>query len=147
MVILSRLDEESSVKLVIAALAMQGLGMGIFFSPNTSSVLSAVEPRRFGIATAFINMNRNASNLVGVALATTVVTAVMSSQGFEPNLEGIASATSNDVQAAFTLGLQTSYRVMTGFMTAALILSAVVGKAAPSGASGGDDRRTIPADA
>ena len=143
MVLLSRLNENSSIELVITALAMQGLGLGIFFSPNASSVLSTVEPERFGIATAFLNMNRNASNLVGVALATTVVTAVMASQGFEPSLEGITSATSSDVQAAFTLGLQTSYRVMSGFLVAALILSAAAGKASSKGIAGGGDPRSM----
>ena len=72
-----------------------------------------------------------------MALATTVVTAVMASQGFEPNLEEIASAASDEVRVAFTLGLQTSYRLMTGFLAAALILSAVVGKSStPDSASG-----------
>ena len=131
MVILSGLNDDSRLELVITALIMQGLGMGIFFSPNASSVLSTVEPARFGIATAFVNMSRNASNLVGVALATTVVTAVMSSQGLEPNLEGIASATTNDLKVAFILGLQVSYRIMAGFLLTALILSAAVGKPSP----------------
>ena len=137
MVILSSLSEDSPLELVITALILQGLGMGIFFSPNASSVLSTIEPARFGIATAFVNMSRNASNLVGVALATTVVTAVMASQGFEPNLDEIASAASNEVRVAFTLGLQTSYRLMTGFLAAALILSAVVGKSSPPDSASG----------
>ncbi len=141
MVILSGLNENSPPELVITALMMQGLGMGIFFSPNASSVLSTVEPERYGIATAFVNMSRNASNLIGVALATTVVTAVMSSQGFEPSLEVIASAAGNEVQAAFTLGLQTSYRVMTGLLMAALILSAVVGKPSPPKVARSEDSR------
>ena len=117
--------------------------MGIFFSPNASSVLSTVEPERFGIATAFVNMSRNASNLVGVALATTVVTAVMSSQGLEPSLEVFTSTTGDEVRAAFTLGLQTSYRVMTGFLLAALILSALMGRpSSPDAVRGADDRTT-----
>ena len=141
MVILSSLSEDSPLELVITALILQGLGMGIFFSPNASSVLSTVESARFGIATAFVNMSRNASNLVGVALATTVVTAVMASQGFEPSLEEIASAASNEVRVAFTLGLQTSYRLMTGFLAVALVLAAVVGKSSPPDSARGAQPR------
>ena len=143
MVILSSLNEDSPLELVITALIMQGFGMGIFFSPNAGTVLSAVESARFGIATAFVNMNRNASNLVGVALATTVVTAVMASQGFEPNLDEIASATTKGVKVAFPLGLQTSYKIMTGFLLAALVLSAFAGKSSPPKAARGEDNRAV----
>ena len=52
--ILSRVTDDSSLALVLPALVLHGGGNGAFFSPNTSSILSAVGTRavrsRFGFA-------------------------------------------------------------------------------------------------
>ena len=126
---LSQLTESAPVGLVIGALAMQGIGMGTFYSPNASAVLSTVERSRYGIATAFLNMVRNTANVTGLAVATTIVVIVMSSQGFEPSLEAVASGGQQGVQAAFTDGLRTAFLVMTGFVGLAIVLSLITGGA------------------
>ena len=124
LLILSQLTSEAPTWLVVVALAMQGMGMGTFFSPNASAVLSTVDRSRYGIATAYMNMVRNAANVTGVGVATTIVTAIMATQGFEPSLEIIRnSAGGEGVKLAFTQGLRTTYLIMFGFVAGSIVLS------------------------
>ena len=126
---LSRSGESTSVAVVIAALAVQGVGMGAFFSTNANAVLSTVERARYGIATAFMNMVRSTANVTGVGLATAIVTATMGSLGYEPSLEAITSAGGGEgVKAAFVQGVQTAYLVMSGFVVIAIVLSSFKGE-------------------
>ena len=130
MLMLSRLGPTASVGPVITALALQGIGIGMFFSPNASAVLSTVERERYGIATAFLNMVRNTANVTGVGLATTIVAVTMASMGHEPTLDVVASAGDVEVvKAAFTQGLRTAYIVMSSFLVIAIVLSLVNGEA------------------
>ena len=80
--ILSRVSEDTSVLLVIPALMLQSGGMGVFYSPNTSSILSVVERSKYGVVTAFLNLVRNSANVASVAVATAVVTATMGIMGY-----------------------------------------------------------------
>lgn len=124
-VLLSRILDNPFVGVVVAAMVMQGVGMGGFYSPNASAVLSTVERPRYGVATAFLNLTRTTANVTGVALATTIVTAVMASQGYPPSLEAVASGGGEGIKAAFTQGLQTALLTMTGFLAVAILLSSV----------------------
>ena len=142
---LSRLDEHARVQLVIGVMVMQGMGMGIFYSPVASAVLSTVERQRYGIATAYLNLMRNTASVAGVALATTIVTAVMGSRGFEASLDAVASATAEaGVKAAFTEGLQTTYLVMLGFIVIALVLSSLKSDEVPEGSGPPEANRRMP---
>ena len=125
MLMLSRLDTTASVGPVVSALALQGIGMGMFFPPNASAVLSTVEPERYGIATAFMNMVRNTANVTGVGLATVLVTATMGSMGFEPTLGVVSSGGDAGAREAFTEGLRLAYIVTAGFVALALVLTMI----------------------
>ena len=118
--ILTRLTEGSSLTLVIPALIMSSSGMGMFYSPNTSSILSAVEQERYGVVSAFLNLVRNGANVTSIAMAAAIVTATMASMGYEPSL---AAVTGGGVTHAFTLGMSRAYMVMTVLLLAGLIVS------------------------
>lgn len=107
--------------------------MGTFFSPNASAVLGTVERSRYGIATAYMNMVRNAANVTGVGIATTIVTAVMATQGFEPSLEVIRNPVSGEgVKLAFTQAIRSAYLIMFGFVAGSFVLSLYRTSIAPS---------------
>jgi len=48
------LGEESSLSFVIASLAVIGFGFALFASPNTNAVMSSVERRSYGVASAVL---------------------------------------------------------------------------------------------
>ena len=125
---LSRLGESTPLWIVMAALVTQGIGMGSFYSPNASAVLSTVERERYGVATAFMTLMRTGAGVIGIAMVTSVVTAVMGSQGFEPSLDAIMSDGGEGVKTAFTQGLRTAYLMMSSFIVVALALSVFKGE-------------------
>ena len=124
LLLLALVDESTSIAFIVVALVLQGLGMGSFSSPNASAVLSTVDRSKYGIATAFLNMVRNTANVIGVAVATTIVTATMASSGYEPSLDAVSAAgAAEGVVHAFTRGLQVAYLSLAGFIGLAILLS------------------------
>ena len=123
--ILSRLSEDSSLLHVVPALMLTNSGMGTFYSPNSSSILSAVERESHGVISALLNLIRNSGNVVSVAVATAIVTATMGAMGFEPSLDAVRSGTDSGVGVAFTAGLKYAYVTMLASLLAAMFLSAL----------------------
>ena len=124
LVILGRLTVETSPTTVSIALAMQGFGMGIFYTPNTSSILGVVEQARYGVATAFLNMTRNTANVTGVGMATSIATMTMAARGFEPSLDAVAAG-GVGVGAAFTHGIRIAFLIQGGFIIVSIVLTAL----------------------
>jgi len=102
---------------------LQSAGMGIFYSPSSSSILSAVERERYGVLVGFLNLIRNGANVTSVAMAAAIVTASMGSMGYEPSLDAVRGGGSSGVGFAFTVGLRNAYLTMMGLLLAAMALS------------------------
>ena len=122
---MSRLSEDSSLFLVVPALMLQSSGMGIFYSPNSSSILSAVDRDDHGVVSGFLNLIRNAGNVVSVAVATAIVASTMGSLGYEPSLDAIRTETGPGVGQAFTTGLKYAFLTMVFVLLAAMFISAL----------------------
>ena len=119
--ILSRVTVDSSLALVLPALVLHSSGVGVFYSPNYSSILSAVGQEQYGVVSGFLNLIRNAANVTSVAGGTAVVAITMVSLGFEPSLDAAGSGNSAE---AFTVGLRYTFRGMMGVLTLAMVVSA-----------------------
>jgi EmrB/QacA subfamily drug resistance transporter len=122
--ILSRVTEDSSLLMVVSSLMLMNTGMGIFYSPNSSSVMATVGQVKYGVVSGFLNLVRNAANVTSIAFATIIVTTTMASQGFEPSLEAVRDEVEG-VASAFTLGLRYAFLTMMGIVLAAMTLSAL----------------------
>ena len=90
--------------MAIAAPVLHSIGMGTCLSPNTSSILSAVERERFGVVAAF----------------TTIA-----GMGFEPSLEAVHYGFEGDACQAFAGGLTRDYPAMAGLSLGSMCISAV----------------------
>ena len=123
--LLSRLTDQSSLAMVLPALILVEAGMGMFWSPNASSVLSSVETEKYGIVSGLLSLVRNAGNIVSLAMATAIITATMGSLGFEPSLDAVRETTGAGVGHAFTVGLRNAYLVMLTLIMIAMAVSAV----------------------
>ena len=124
LLILSRVTEDSSLFMVVPALMLMNAGMGIFYSPNTSSVMSTVGQVKYGVVSGFLNLVRNAANVTSIAFATIIVTTTMAAQGYEPSLEAVRQEVEG-VAPAFTLGLRYAFLTMAGIVLASMTLSAL----------------------
>jgi hypothetical protein len=99
--------------------------MGTFSSPNTSAIMGSLPRDKYGVVSGFVNLARTSANVSGVALATTLVTITMASQGFEPNLSAVSEAGGDGVRLAFVEGLSMALRVSGAMMVLALVLTVV----------------------
>ena len=123
LLILSRITEISPLWMVVPAMMLMSSGMGIFYSPNSSSVMNAVVPAKYGVVSGFLNLVRNSANVSSIAIATIVVTTTMNSMGFEPSLEAVRGGTEG-VAHAFTTGLRYAFLAMAGWILIAMTISA-----------------------
>lgn len=67
--LLSRLDDGQPQLLICAGLICLGVGMGMFGSPNTSSILGAIPRHKAGYGGGFMATNRNLSFSLGITCA------------------------------------------------------------------------------
>ena len=125
---LTQVTENSSLWMVIPGLMLMSSGMGLFYSPNSSSVLSAVDRTDYGVVAGFLNLVRNSGNVVSLAIATTVVTVTMGSMGFEPSLEAVRGETVEGVRNAVTVGLRYALFVLAGLVLTAMTISFFQGR-------------------
>ncbi len=106
---LATLTANSHFALAVAGMIMQSAGMGTFYAPNNSSILSAVEPSKYGVISGFLNLVRNSGNLSGIAIGTVMVTTTMAALGHEPTLASVSSGGGESLLSAFTSGLRVTY--------------------------------------
>ena len=110
---LASITVSSSIVLALVGIVLHSAGSGLFQSPNSVSIFSATDPRRHGVVAAFVNLTRNAGNVTGIAIAASIVTAVMASQGFEPNIDAVLDAgPASRLVGSFMTGLKVAFLVM-----------------------------------
>jgi EmrB/QacA subfamily drug resistance transporter len=123
LILLSTLTPSSSFIWAMVGMTMQSFGVGTFNAPNNSSILSAVEPSKYGVISGFLNLVRNSGNLVSIAVATAVVTATMGSLGYAPSLAEVSVGSDPGLIGAFNSGLNLAFRVMAGFIVIGIVAS------------------------
>jgi EmrB/QacA subfamily drug resistance transporter len=80
LLLLASLQQASSSLLIILALAVSGLGIGIFISPNNSALMGAAPRNRQGIAAGVMATARSVGMVLGIGLAGAIFTTVLSGQ-------------------------------------------------------------------
>ena len=125
------LSTDFPVLWIVVMLMMQSAGTGLFHSPNTSSIISAVDRTRYGVIAALTNLMRNSANIVSIAVATTIVVIVMGIQGVEPSLQAV----SPDVSDAFISGLRWAFGFLGFLMLLGMAISYIKGDRAPEDTS------------
>jgi MFS family permease len=79
--LLSRMDASTPVAVLSAELALIGLGIGLFTSPNNSSVLGAVGPERRGVASGILSTARTLGNVLGIGSAGAIFATTLAASG------------------------------------------------------------------
>ena len=128
--ILSQLEVDSHWSHVAIAMVLSGSGFGFFSSPNTSAVMGAVPRQRYGIVSAFLNLTRTGSNVIGIAAATTIVSVTMVSMGYAPVL-GEAVSGSGGTALAFVSGFKLTFLLALSGVGLALVLTLMRGASTP----------------
>lgn len=69
LILLSRLSAQATTMDMAWRLALAGIGIAVFISPNSAAAMSAVPPRHRGVASGSVATARNLGMVIGVALA------------------------------------------------------------------------------
>jgi sugar phosphate permease len=117
--VLMFIDAGTPIALIAPLLFFNGIGMGLWNTPNTSATLGAVPRSQYGSVSAFVNLTRNVGNVTGQAIVATIVTAVMIARGFDIQLNEIA--TTPGAPSAFLAGWRAAYIAVVAFAGIALV--------------------------
>src|SRR5215469_10649740 len=99
------LRPETPYPVLAVALALLGLGGGLFWSPNTSISMGAAPRNRLGVASATLNTMRNLGMVFSFAIALAVAAAAMPPALMNAVFLGTVGHLSPSISAAFTSGM------------------------------------------
>ena len=69
---LTLLAEQTSLEFVAGCLAVLGLGLALFTSPNTNAIMSSIEPRHYGVGSATLGTMRLVGQVSSMSFAMMV---------------------------------------------------------------------------
>jgi EmrB/QacA subfamily drug resistance transporter len=124
LVLASSLSQDTSLVLIVTMLTLQSFALGMFFTPNDSSIFSAVERSSYGVVSALTQLTRNSANVTSIAVATTVIVTTMAAKGVEPSLDAVSPL----VADAFLAGLRLSFWLMAGIFMVGVVICLIRGE-------------------
>lgn len=83
---LALLDESSSLGVVAASLAVQGLGFALFSSPNTNAVMGSVPRQSYGVASATLATMRLVGQMLSMGMVMVAFALTMGRTKITPDL-------------------------------------------------------------
>ncbi|NLX50151.1 MAG: MFS transporter [Methanospirillum sp.] len=86
--LLTILTEMTPLWYIVACLALLGLGFGLFSSPNTNAIMSAVDRRYYGVASGMNGTMRILGQMFSMGVATTVFAVVIGRVVITPEYYG-----------------------------------------------------------
>jgi EmrB/QacA subfamily drug resistance transporter len=114
-------DDQGRMIDIIPALILAGLGVGLFQSPNNSSIMGAVSQERLGTAAAMIATSRQVGISLGTALAGTIYSSRLIYHQGELVRQGLSGAMVE--RQAVTLSFSDAFLVSAILMVSVVILS------------------------
>lgn len=84
LLIMAFLTEKTSLYVIIAGLAVIGIGIGIFSAPNTHVIMGSVERKYFGVASATLSTMRLLGQTFGMGLILIVFAVYIGAVQFTP---------------------------------------------------------------
>jgi len=67
------LNEQTPIFLIVATLLFIGIGFALFASPNTNAIMSSVEPRHYGIASASLGTMRLSGQVISMGIVVLIL--------------------------------------------------------------------------
>ena len=84
LLILSFISDATSLYVIILALAIIGLGIGIFSAPNTNAIMGSVERKYFGVSSAILSTMRLLGQTFGMGLILVIFVVYIGAVQFTP---------------------------------------------------------------
>ena len=106
--LISTLDMNTSIAIVVIYLVILGIGMGMFSSPNTSAVMKSVRKDKTGVASGMLSTMRTVGQSPSLVLMGSVMAIVTSSALVSSVFMGGSSSVDN---AEFITGMSAALKV------------------------------------
>ena len=84
LVIFAFITQETSLYVIVLALAILGIGVGIFSAPNMNSIMGSVERRYYGVASATVSTMRLLGQTFGMGLILIIFAVYIGAVQFNP---------------------------------------------------------------
>ena len=94
------LDNNSSLKFIIAVLLVLGFGLGLFSSPNTNAIMGSVKKRFYGVASATVGTMRLIGQMLSMGVAMLIFSIFIGNVQIVP---GNYPALLTSIKVAFTI--------------------------------------------
>jgi MFS family permease len=117
LLMLTFLSDHTSLPVLVLNLVVVGFGFGLFSSPNTNSIMSSVEKRHLGIASATVGTMRLTGQMISMGIATLIL------QLHLGNLP-LSAALSHE----FMAGMKVTFLIFVALCTAGVFASLARGK-------------------
>jgi EmrB/QacA subfamily drug resistance transporter len=125
LVLLALLGPTTPYPLIALGLTVMGVGSGLFWSPNTSTTMSAAPRARLGIASGMLNTMRNVGMIFSFAIAMTVAAASMPPATMNEVFLGTIGRLSTSISQAFCAGMSHAFLASVAICVVGIVFSAV----------------------
>lgn len=121
------LHEQTSLVAIIGALVLLGAGFGLYSSPNTNAIMSSVERKDYGVASATLGTMRLVGQMLSMGLAAAVLAHYIGRAAIKPAVYG-----------HFLHGVRTAFLICAGLCTIGLVVSLARGNVRAAAAAAKD---------
>ncbi|MBM3708264.1 MAG: MFS transporter [Actinobacteria bacterium] len=132
--LLSTLNENTKIYIMVIYLAVVGLGIGFFQTPNNSAIMGSVSQNRRGLASAMIAAMRNLGMVLGVAVSGSVFSSRFNYLSQILTLQNISDLELKN--QAFSGALKTTFIVAGIISSTAIFTSLIRGSLSPKNNNG-----------
>lgn len=123
LVLFAFLNAQTSLAWVVASLVFVGLGFALFSSPNTNAVMSSVEKRFYGVASATLGTMRLIGQMLSLGIAVLIFAVFMGRVRITPEYYGL-----------FLAGMRAAFIIFAVLCFGGIFASLARGKIRPAGA-------------
>ena len=85
LIMLCFINSETSIPLIISLLIIMGVGFGLFSSPNSNAIMSSVEKKHLGVASAVVGTMRMAGQMMSMGIAMMLLALYVGKQAIIPS--------------------------------------------------------------
>ncbi|HEY5501662.1 MAG TPA: MFS transporter [Candidatus Humimicrobiaceae bacterium] len=118
-----RIKAATTILELIIWMIVMGIGTGMFFAPNTNSIMSAVPVERRGIAAGVRIMMQNAGNIISIGLALAILSSSISQEAIQALFVGTQVGSHGIAVSEFVSGLRIAFAISFVFSLIAAIIS------------------------
>ncbi len=119
----TNLSLETTTAMIILITVLEGTGISFFLAPNSSAIMGSAGRSNYGFASAFMNLTRNLGHIFGIALPAIVVSSMMLSLGYDPDLSDSKKLQDIGLKLAYISSMSRAFLISTFIMLSAAAMS------------------------